>query len=49
MATYTAILAIYQKSSFLAIEVHTQKSTPENPTRPKTKSILDYPKQELKI
>jgi hypothetical protein len=34
---------------FLTLEVHSGKSTPENPTRPKTKSILDRTRQELKI
>ena len=35
-----AILAIYYKSRFWALEVHNGKSTPENPIRTKTKSIL---------
>ena len=34
---------------FLTLEIHTGKSTPENPTWSKTKNDLYRPMQELKI
>ena len=34
---------------FLTLEVHSWKSTPENPTWPKTKSNLYRPMQELTV